>query len=129
MIPLLWLLLGASVGAGATLVLKRDTSVTMTPGQVWTIVALAHPTKPWTDISRGSVAIAIRMALTNMGVIPIDAFWSGDYQLTVAVSVITTTQLKTGTVLALGSEWADQATVTSINQAPASVPVSIPRFP
>lgn len=127
---LFWLLLSAGIGAGGTvLILKRDISATLIPGQVWTVVALVHPTKAWTDMSKSSVAIAVRIALSNAGIIPIDAFWSGDYQLTVAASTISTTQLSTGAVLALNSEWADQATITSINQAPASVPVAIPHFP
>lgn len=131
MMPLLWLLIGAGAGVGATLIAKRATatSATMSPGQVWTLVLVARPTKPWVDMSKGSVAIAIRTALTAAGVIPIDAFWSGDYQLTVAASVASTTTVTTGTVLMIGSEWADQATVASVNQAPASMPVSIPRFP
>jgi hypothetical protein len=129
MIPFLWLLIGAGIGTSATLLVKRASENTLLPGQVWTLVVLAHQTKMWAEISKGDVARAIRAALTNVGAIPIDAYWSADYQLTVAVSVMTTTQLKTGTVLTLGSEWADQATITSINQAPASVPVQIPRFP
>lgn len=131
MMPLLWLLIGAGAGVGATLIAKRatETSVTLLPGQVWTLVTIAHPTKAWTDMSKGSVAIAIRAALAAAGIYAIDAFWSGDYQLTVAASTAATTMLKTGTLLAINSEWADQATITSINQAPAAVPVMIPRFP
>jgi hypothetical protein len=129
MLPLLWVLLGAGIGAGATLVVKRTSTSTLLPGQVWTIVAVAHPTKAWVDISKGAVAASIRTALAGIGVIAIDAFWSGDHQLTVAASVATTTQLNTGITLPIVSEWADQATITSINQAPASVPVMIPRFP
>jgi len=129
MFPLLWLLLGAGLGTGVTLLVKQASSSTLLPGQVWTVVMLARPTKAWVDISKGDVARAIRAALANIGVYPIDAFWSGNYQLTVAVSVTATTELKTGAALTLNSEWADQATITSINQAPASVPVQIPRFP
>jgi hypothetical protein len=129
--PLLWLILAAGAGVGATLIAKRvsDSSVTMLPGQVWTIVVSVHPTKPWTDISKGSVAIAIRAALTGIGAIPIDGFWSGDYQFIVAASSIAATQIKIGTVLTLLSEWANQGVITNINQAPAAVPVMIPRFP
>lgn len=130
MLPFLWLLLGTGIGAGGVLLVKRS-QPSMLPGQIWTMVATAHPTKAWVDISKGDVARAIRAALESMGVKVIDAYWSGDYQLTVAVSVPSATQLKPGTVIKLGSEWADQATISLISQAPVSVPAGglAPRFP
>jgi len=75
------------------------------------------------------VASAIRQALAGIGVYVIDGFWSNTYQFTVAASVISTTQLKDETLLPLNSEWASQAKITQINQAPAEVPVMTPKFP
>lgn len=130
MFPLLWVLLGGGVGASAALLVKRgvDAPLWLFPGQVWTLVAVVRPTRPWAEISKGDVARATRAALAGIGLTPIDAFWSGDYQLTVAVSVAKTTDVKPNTVLAIGSEWADRATLTRINQAPAAAPGAI-KFP
>ena len=131
MFPLLWLLVGTGIGAGTALLVKRasETTVTMTPGQIWTMVAVVTPSKQWVDISKGDVARAVRRALAGIGVYVIDGFWSNAYQFTVAASVVSLTQLKDGTMLALGSEWASQAKITQINQAPAEVPVMVPKFP
>jgi len=131
MFPLLWLLVAGGIGAGTALLVKRasETTVTMIPGQVWTMVAVVTPSKQWTDISKGMVASAIRQALAGIGVYVIDGFWSNTYQFTVAASVISTTQLKDATLLSLNSEWASQAKITQINQAPAEVPVMTPKFP
>lgn len=101
----------------------------MLPGQVWSMVFLVNPTKPWTDYKMlQSVEDAITTALARAGLSVIDGEWgggdSGTHQFAVAVTPARTIKLSTekSRTIPIQSEWADYITIMRAARAPASPP-------
>lgn len=104
----------------------------MLPGQVWSMVFLVHPTKPWTDYrTMQNAADDISAELARAGIKMIQSgTWANSqegtgHQFTAVVSATKPIYLsrERQRTIPISSEWVDRIEILRAARAPASLPI------